>query len=237
MKKTLCLFLFFLLPVVFFGTDIEIGFKGGITLSHMYGGDHTSDKNHYDSSYSSAYLGDYRVTNRLRSRFAGGLFLTIGITDLIAIQPEFLVAVWEPTIHIENQDYENDSKYISTKFYYINLPILLKFRFSEFNLFLGPEFFFRSYAPCNIEKDYMTQGKTEEKVAHEYKRMAFGGVVGFGYNIKFKKVFICLDTRYEMQFTSLDDFSSGSGRKNNRRQNSLTFFAGLGFKIGGHKDD
>jgi len=70
-----------LLPIAARGFDLSAGLKGGVAMPFYSGPGYT------------AWLSDVGLTPNLPFRFGGGLFITVGMADLLALQAEVFHSV------------------------------------------------------------------------------------------------------------------------------------------------
>lgn len=169
-----------------FAEGITFGIKAGMNISNM----------NVESMQS-------------RIGFCGGGFATVGVGDMVVIQPEAMYtqkgAKWESWYEPE---------IITLKLDYINIPLLFKFMVPvkgavKPNLFVGPYLGINVNATHRIDRIY---GTSEERDYDEfYEDTDFGMVLGGGVDFLLKKGKFVLDGRYSIGLITVQE---GSDLKN-----------------------
>lgn len=144
-------------------SDFKFGFKAGINISNVY--DEEGD--------------DFVADNK--TGFAGGMFLSIPITQFIGFQPEVLYS--EKGFEAKGSTILGDYEYKRTTTY-LDIPLQLQIKPIESLTFLvGPQY---SYLlETKNEFNGSTTTTQEDDInADNYKKNIFGFVVGADVNIQ-----------------------------------------------------
>ena len=138
----------------------------------------------------------------LQSRigFCGGGFATIGVGDIVVIQPEAMYtqkgAKWE--------SWYGPPGIITLKLDYVDIPLLFKFMLPvkgvvKPNLFVGPYFAINVNAKRKIEGHVTSEERNYGPYA---EAAALGIVLGGGVDFSLKKGKIVFDGRYTLELTT-----------------------------------
>ncbi len=225
---------------------IELGPKGGLNFATMTG----------DLADTSA-MGDGPEASYL-VRGAGGVFVSIILTDSWSIQPEFLYSQkagkWE---EVYTEGYFTATATQEIEVEYIEIPVLAKFTFPQsgkFKPFLcaGPALAFSTASSVKIVNTVDSSGTRVYYFddyfsnIHNAKSLIFEGCVGIGLNWQLGSNRLTLEGRYTRSlgriFDDVDDFGaipeddaavadypSGEGSKLNH--SVFTFIIGYGFSL------
>jgi hypothetical protein len=119
-KIVLVLFLVAFVCAGGFGLDVSVGAKGAAGFSGFAGKDYTDLLDSFGGK-RAFFLG-----------FGGGVFATLGLLDLLAIQPEVLL------LRVGGADKEPSNNKENFIVPYVAPAVLVKARFDMFNVFAGP---------------------------------------------------------------------------------------------------
>ncbi len=198
--------LLLLFPISLYG-QVNLGFKGGMSLSTIGGAD-VDDV-------------DYRTG------FGVGAFLEFPVSDVVSIQPELLYM---------KRGAEETEAGITVTFAvdYVEIPVLLRLNFpvegSIAPYFLvGPSIGFKSGCEMRLEDDEFGLGVDCEEVDVEIKTIDFAGVVGAGLSFEAGPGNVTVGARYNYGFISLDD----SDAEEDIKGRAFSFLAGYSFPVGG----
>ena len=161
------------------------GMKAGLNMANFSGDDADPDE------------GD----KKSRTGFSAGGFLTYGITEMFAVQPELLYTM-------KGAKYEWDGGSATTKFDYLEIPVLVKVSIpTEGNIgphfFIGPSLGILLGAKNKVEID----GEDPEGLAGDHdvkdetKSTEFGLVFGAGVDIGMPHSAITIDGRFGLGLT------------------------------------
>lgn len=180
--------------------DVSLGLKAGGTLSNLTG----ADASNY--SYTSVY------------GFHAGIFANIGLSNIVALQPELLYS-------------QKGAKYpallgddIIRRLQYIDVPILLHINADGLFFEAGPQVGFMMKAQDQHGSTTTTLDRSD------YNNIDFGYVAGLGYQ---KKTGPGIGLRYNGAFTNIKpDYTSGNTTFHTRLHNSA-FQLYLTYSFGG----
>ncbi|MBE0711590.1 MAG: PorT family protein [Candidatus Aminicenantes bacterium] len=185
--------------------DIDLGFKGGLSLSNVRWSDD-------DGSEKSA-----------RATF--GVFVAFNLNKNFAIQPEinFLSTGEQWTDTMDTGEYK-----LVEFFNYLHIPVLIKYRFAQQGkvipvIFAGPALGILLSAR---EKEYV-DGTLDLDISRKefFKSTDFGADFGVGAEMMMNKCKIILDLRYYLGLSNSYIGPPGPTMKNQ----ALMFTAGIGF--------
>jgi hypothetical protein len=180
-----CVIMLFLTILLATAEGVGFGIKAGMNIANMHGDD----------------------VPGLQSRvgFCGGGFVTLGLKDVFAIQPEILYTQkgvkWEVRLIPPGP---NDG---TLKLDYIEIPFLFKLMSPvkggvKGNLYVGSYFAINVNAKCRIETNVTTE---EWDYGTFVKDTDFGIVLGGGADFSLKKGEIVLDGRYTLGLTTTSE--------------------------------
>lgn len=212
MKKGILVFAAALLLVAFIprplaaAVDIDLGFKGGLSLSNVRWSDD-------DGSEKSV----------LRATF--GVFVAFNLNKNFAIQPEinFLSTGEQWTDTIDTGEFK-----LVEFFNYLHIPVLIKYRLAQQGkvipvIFAGPALGILLSAP---EREYLDDILVRDISRKQwYKSTDFGADFGVGAEMMMNKCKIILDLRYYLGLSNSYIGPPGPTMKNR----ALMFTAGIGF--------
>ncbi|OGX82645.1 hypothetical protein BEN47_04535 [Hymenobacter lapidarius] len=152
------------------GSDVSLGLKAGASLTDLVGADATT----YGKLFG----------------FHGGLFANIGITNVVAFQPELLYSQ-KGTKQPRNSN--NPMDYAIDRFHYLDVP--LAFHVNANGLFFeaGPQVGILLAAKSKI-------GSTSSDVKYQYNDLDVGYLAGIGYQ---RKAGLGIGLRYNGGFTNV----------------------------------
>lgn len=136
----------------------------------------------------------------LKMGVAGGGFLTFALGPNFALQPEVLYVM-------KGSKYEEDPYKLTFKFSYLDIPVLLKYRFptagtTRPNLFAGPVASFKMSADVEEEGP---DGTEETDFSDAVKGLDFGLALGGGIDFTAGANLITFDVRYTIGMTDWPD--------------------------------
>ena len=148
-------------------SNVSLGLKAGGTLSNLVGADADSYKNLFG--------------------FHAGIFANLGITDMVAFQPELLYSQKGAKQPIPN---EED---VTRRFHYVDVP--LAFHVNADGLFFeaGPQVGFLVAAQSKFRS-------TSTDIKDNYNTVDFGYLAGLGYQ---RKAGLGVGLRYNGAFTNV----------------------------------
>lgn len=196
------LLILFFIPVISFSQDRSVAF--GVKAGSSF------------NSFAGAGTGI--VAQRVG--FMGGVFLNVGVSKLLAIQPEVLFQQGGATNTINGHT-------DVLKLNYAQVPLLFKLRLPIEgvvfpHVFAGPDFYYRvgaTYTTQDVGSGVIVTGNDDN-----IQRMGVGGVVGAGIDIQLEHLFLSLDGRYGANFTNLGN----ANYELNIYNKYLTIMAGIG---------
>lgn len=144
------------------GGNVSLGLKAGASLTDFVGPN------------SGSYNG--------RFGFHAGIFANIGLTRLVAFQPELLYSQ-------KGAQGNSDAKY---RFHYVDVPLVFHINTDGFFFEGGPQIGFLAAAQYQV-------GDRSVAVTDGYKMVDFGYVAGLGYQLKHS---LGAGLRYNGEFTN-----------------------------------
>lgn len=216
MKRFVLFILLVLLPTMVFCFDFAIGPKLGLNVGWMSGNDWEAMIDFFDDNGSSETAG-------LRIGFSGGIFLTLGLFDFLAIQPEILFSTVGGRYRYTEGGVDFDGVQSANVF---EIPIFLKPRIrlgsGTLYLLIGPNIVFILGDIVMKEEAFGT--KVEFEIEPDNSTI-FGISGGLGYEIPtiFKRK-ISFEVKYTKTLTeSSDDWEEFN--------NLVVFMVGCGFYL------
>ncbi|WP_375418440.1 porin family protein [uncultured Hymenobacter sp.] len=175
------------------GGNVSLGLKAGGSLSTFAGAD--------SERYSS------------RFRFHAGVFANLGLSKLIAFQPELLYSQKGAGLAGNNET--------NYRLHYVDVPLVFHVNTDGFFLEAGPQIGFLAASRFHI-------GSSSADNKFLYKTVDLGYVAGLGYQLKHGPGF---GLRYNGEFTEFTKpFVSGSLARQSRIRNSaLQLYATYSF--------
>ena len=150
-----------------------------------------------------------------RTGYHAGAFVSVKLTK-IAVQPEVIFSQQGTTVNVSGTNIESN-------FNYINIPVMLKFYLiSGLNLQAGPQFGFLTSA-TGADPTGVATGTVDIKSYLKSTDVSIG--LGAGFDIKS----LCIDARYNIGVTEINDAAGTSATKNQVFQLSLGYKL---FKLG-----
>jgi len=203
------------LTVGVFGFDLEIGVKAGATLPW------------YSGAGYATWIDPYE--REIKFGFSGGAFITVGMFDFLAIQPEVFFS--QLGGRAGDQYYSLNDKWNG-----IDIQALLKARFHTrrraiVNLFAGPNLQIKTGTVETTLKDpygnVYFSGIWKDEVLRD---PVLGLVFGLGMDFPLGSFFLTMDGRYSLALWSRFTDSSGFAPW---YQNCVQLMAGAGFVLVG----
>ena len=165
------------------GGNVSLGIKAGASLTDLMGAD----------------AGGY--TNRFG--FHAGIFANIGITRLIAFQPEILYS--------QKGARANGNSDVGNHLHYIDVPLAFHINTDGFFFEVGPQVGFLVAAQSQV-------GSASVDVKSTYKSVDFGYLAGLGYQLKHG---LGIGLRYNGAFTNVpNSYTTGNLTIQPRQRNS-----------------
>ncbi len=203
-----------LLPIAAPGFDLSAGLKGGVAMPF------------YSGPGYAAWLSDVDLTPNLAFRFGGGLFLTVGMADLLALQPEVFYSVLGGL--------SGSSVLWKDKVPALDGQLLLKLRFrlrgfKRLELFAGPQAILKLGAASFVVEDWSgyTTGTWNDFYLED---LTFGVVGGIGWVYLRGRTLFSVDVRYCHGLSSRFTAASGFG---DWHQNVVQLMFGIGRQLAG----
>ncbi len=221
MKRYFLVFLLLilvLLPHALFGFDFALGGKLGLNIGWITGDDWQAELDFWDD-YGSA------DASMVRLGVSAGLFLTFGLVDNLAIQPEVLISTIGGTYSYNYSGYDINGVHSSTV---IEIPVHLKPRFrvgfGHVYVLAGPEIMI-ILGDIRLEESVSGSSAEVDWEVEPDNSALFGISAGLG--LDFPMVFggvFSAELRYSRTFTEwFDDYESF--------QNAVIIMIGYGFQL------
>ena len=184
-----------------FAQRIKVGLKGGVNLANFSEIDNELDE-----------YAEYRIV------VCGGGFISLGISESLAIQPEVLFtgkgALYEET-------FLGESIRLKMKLDYLEIPLLLKLSVppqsqSKLIIFGGPAIAIKLSAKSTLE----VLGEIEETILEDVKNNDYGIVVGAGFDFGG----FVIEGRYTIGLTPID-----GDEETDIKNRVISFMAGVYF--------
>jgi len=164
------------------GGNVSLGIKAGASLTNFVGAD---AKDVYDNRFG----------------FHAGVFANIGLTKLVAFQPELLYS---------QKGAKTNAVDINYRLHYIDVPLAFHLNTDGFFFELGPQVGFLAAAK-------LESGNASVDIK-SYKTVDFGYLAGLGYQMKYG---LGLGLRYNGAFTNFPESATvGNVTLQNRVRNS-----------------
>ena len=168
--------------------------------------------------------------------FSGGAFITIGLLDFFALQPEIIITMAGGAYGYDETTYF----YSLTRYDNLNIieiPILGVGRFNagntDINLFAGPNLCFR-LGEVGIEVISGGQTTTTEWVENQFAHAFFSLIFGAGFTFYLHGgIFVSIDGRYNMGLTTV--MNEDETGLDSWKQNNIQLMLGLGTILKGKK--
>jgi hypothetical protein len=185
----LALVTFFFLPQITESFDLSVGGKAGLTFPRYIGADY------------NAWMADAAFEADFKFDWSAGVFLSIGVLPFLAIQPEILVSNLGG--FSENPLFWHWKEYIQG----FDIPILIKYRTRSdrpviFNLFVGPDIFFKYRPIRQTFTDILGDPVTFPPYAFWDDALirvtTFGFCAGLGLEDPLRRFFLTFDGRYNL---------------------------------------
>jgi hypothetical protein len=165
------------------GGNVSLGLKAGASLTNLVGADANGYKNRFGVN--------------------AGIFANIGLTRLVAFQPEVLYSQ-KGVKYVNNND-------ASFRLHYIDVPLAFHINTDGFFFEAGPQVGFLVAAKYQA-------GSTSTTVTDNYKSVDFGYLAGLGYQLKHG---LGIGLRYNGGFTNIANSTViGNTTVQSRQRNS-----------------
>jgi hypothetical protein len=167
--------------------------------------------------------GDDVEKSKIKTGVAIGGFATFGFGEIFALQPELYYSMKGD----KEDGFVGEIPATRTiKLSYLEVPVLAKVNLPTQSkvkpaLFAGPSLGIKLGSKVKIEAG----GQSQEATLEDIKSIDLGLVVGIGIDFKMTNGTICLDGRYTMGLSSIDDSPDNLSYKNN----VIGFLAGYSF--------
>ncbi|HEX8350686.1 MAG TPA: porin family protein [Hymenobacter sp.] len=168
------------------GSDVSLGLKAGASLSNLTGADAKAFENLFG--------------------FHAGIFANLGITSLVAFQPELLYSQKGAKLPINGTNED-----LTLRLHYVDVP--LAFHVNTDGLFFeaGPQVGFLVAANSKF-------GNASTDIKSNYNTVDFGYLAGLGYQ---RKAGLGIGLRYNGGFTNIrKEVTIGSTKIQDRARNS-----------------
>ena len=184
-KIVLVLFLVAFVCAGSFGLDFSAGVKGAVGYSGFAG------ENYKDILESSG------VSRAFFLGFGGGAFATLGISDLLAIQPEVLL------LRVGGADKETTGEKENWIAPFVVPAVLVKARFDMFNVFAGPMLMVKISSGRYEYKDADGSIISESDFTDDaVSRMVFAAAAGVGVQYPIGSGYLVGELRGHYAFTN-----------------------------------
>ncbi len=203
-------------PTLSFGFDISLGAKGGLGHFTYRGADYKDGLDTWD------------LDNALRIGFTGGIFATIGLVDMIAIQPEVLFLMGGDAYSEDAAPWDGKIKY-TDHINYLSIPVLVKVRFGDGiqgSIFAGPNILLKlgngkskMNATDSDLQDIIEAMELDEYEydKEDYESLVIAAVAGAEIGFPVGTGYLVVDARYQLGFTNIlnedvwtEDFKSSA---------------------------
>jgi hypothetical protein len=208
------------------------GLKGGVNISHFWG----------DDADPEAFWGTGSEQNP-RVGFVGGVYITIVLTKIFAIQPEALISMMGTKYDWENA---GEYDYLIMKLLYLQVPILLK-AYIPIGETVKPNIFVGGYVALNSSAKYSRewylpsfgfgQGSIEEDIDWNFpwdgtyiqytSKPDYGVLFGIGSDFIIRGYQLTVDARYNLGLKEL--FELETDAVPDVKNGSFSLMVGIGF--------
>lgn len=201
-----------------------IGIKAGADASRTYGS---------DSRVTAPGVPPITGTGptwQFKGGFIGGAFIKYNVTELFAIQPEALYAMYGSR---RNVDFAGQTNF-RTLFNYVEIPVLLMYSPSTTSnvmpeIFVGPTVDFLVQA--RQKSDNIGGGTNSLNVKDQLHSTLFGATFGAGLAYPMSMGKITLDARYNLGITKVYKSTPVAGfSQPNLRNSAVALMLGFSFK-------
>jgi len=204
-----------LLPLTAFGFDLTVGVKGGIGAPHFSGPDYQNTLDTLD------------IKTQLKFGFSGGVFVAVGLFDLLAIQPEAHYAFLGGRFGDNTGSIVQDSPVVQ-------IPVLVKGRLQTGNLtvtpVVGPAVLFKigewNNKVTDADGNVVLSGTYTDNDVANY---ILGIVAGIGFELSVIEGVVSLEARYLLGLTPR--FDQDVIPNSDVRQNNVELLVGFGFPV------
>ena len=201
-KMRLFVLLFFVVCTISFSLDVSVGVIGGVGHSSYVGSDYKD------------FLESNNLENALKLNFCAGAFVTIGLMEVLAIQPEILLVGTGDKYkeYVEPFGFEGYVRYYD-RLTYLEAVVLVKVRLGMFNLFAGPTLMRRfgtgKYGYKADDASIGDSGSLSYMDDH-FAQNVFAATAGFGILYPFSSASLVVELRGQYCFQNLlnEDVSS-----------------------------
>jgi opacity protein-like surface antigen len=185
--------------------ELKWGMRFGATVSMLAGQDWELYKDALEVAFETEMPGlSVSHSDYWGWGFSAGLALELSLFRFLALQPELLYTTYHGGVKLQNDDWSSDWAKVGTIYRLVELPVLVKLRFSDkLAVFAGPLLMYRLLPPkvILIAPDYRDSEPIDDDSG--YKTLAYGIVGGFEYRST-DEVF--LEIRYNYNLTSFDNY-------------------------------
>lgn len=204
-----------LLPLTAFSLDLAVGLKGGIGVPHFSGPDYRDT------------LDLTGINTQAKFGFSVGAFVTLGIVDLLAVQPEAYYAFMGGKFGDDTGSVVQDSPVLQ-------IPVLAKVRLRTGNLTVtplaGPALLIKAGDWKNelvdADGNVLASGTyTDDEVAD----FIFGVIAGVGVEFDVGGRIVSIEGRYQLGLTPR--FDEDAFANYDWRQNNIEVLVGIGFPV------
>jgi len=216
-----------------FGLDLTVGGKGIVGHNFFSGKDYKDD------------LDDLNAKTEFRFGYSFGAFVVIGITPMIAIQPELMFSQFGGKFGASAEDFFDTPGLpgdVSGVFYnsYLEVPVLAKLRFNRFSVFVGPDFLIKlgdGKGGLEATNDTVQAGieaageDIQDLESDALKSFVINGIFGVGYDHPLGPGALMIDARYMLGLSSATDPDSAQMMDREYKENSIKVSVGYGYQL------
>ena len=186
-------------------TDTHFGIKAGASLSNFVG---------KDVSSTSSYL----------FGFHAGFVANVAFSERFSLQPELLYSTKGAK---DKLDVLGTSITATQSLHYIELPILVKAKFSQFFVEAGPQFGGLLRGKAKVEGGSASEDETNTK---QFSFLDFGYAVGLGYQLESGPM---IGARYNGGLSNVAESVSVNGLATQVKARNNAFQLYVGYMFGG----
>jgi hypothetical protein len=219
------------------GLDLAVGIKAGLSSPFYSGADYRNWLTYLEQDFLLNEGLDFDFHTKWKKGLSTGAFLTIGLSDGFALQPELLYTNAGGAYGYD----ETDTYYalvMNDQLRILELPLLMVVRLQrkrkDFAAFAGPAPCLRT-GPVGLRISEGGATASGEYVEDQFARLFLNLVCGGSLTFYLHGGFLCsLDTRFSMGLTPV--MNSGENGLELWKQNNIQILAGFGRLITGRKN-
>jgi hypothetical protein len=207
--------LFCLLPLTAFSLDVTVGIKGGVGVPHFSGPDYKET------------LDLFGINTQAKLGFSAGAFVTLGLFDLVAFQPEAYYSFL-------GGRYGDDTGSLVEDAPVLQIPLLLKGRVESGGLVItplaGPVVMLKAgdwkIKAVDADGNETPLGTYTDDEVPDF---ILGVVAGIGFELDVGGNIVSFEARYLLGLTPR--FEEDAFALYDRRQNNIEVLVGIGFPV------